>query len=301
MDLGPAPVSFMTTFMNGIWLSQPQPPKDLDLTGQTGIITGGNSGLGFECAETLLTYRLSYLIITVRDESKGNEAITKLKSLHPTARIEAWTLDMLSYDSIQAFAQRCAGLERIDFAILNAGLQHGEFIINKTTKHELIFQTNYLSTVLLTLLLLPILKQKRQKMGKPSRVSIVGSGLVLAAKFPEQSADAIIPAFDDPTGWGLQASIERYSTTKLMQLMFLVKLKDYVNPDDVVVNVVDPGFMRNAGLDRNIPLLVRTSLRLIRFLIGRDVKAGAWTYVDAAVVKPNSTHGSWMYHWAVYP
>ncbi|KAH8891147.1 short-chain dehydrogenase [Thozetella sp. PMI_491] len=299
IELGPAPSSFRGQFVRSLLISQPEPPSNLDLGGQTGIITGGNSGLGFECAHTLLAYKLSRLIITVRDEDKGRDAVSKLKSVYPTAEIEAWSLDMLSYKSIQSFSQRCADLNRIDFAILNAGMKNSTFIVNESTKHEVVFQVNYLSTVLLALLLLPVIK-KRRPLTKPGRLTMVGSGLALAAKFPEQSATRIIPAFDDPTGWGFQASFERYSTTKLLLLMFLVKLKDYVNPDDVVVNVADPGFMRNAGLDRHLPTAMRAAFGLYRS-VGRSTKAGAWTYVDAATVKPPSSHGSWTYNWTVYP
>lgn len=299
IDLGPPALPFSRQFIKSLRVSQPQPPENLNLTGQTGIITGGNSGIGFEASMTLLGYKLSHLIITTRDSRKGEDAVAKLKALHPTALIEAWPLDMLSYDSIRTFTQRCASLGRIDFAILNAATQHGEFVINESTKHELVFQVNYLSTVLLTLLLLLVLKEKRSQR-KPGRVTIVSSGLAMTAKFPEQRADKIIPAFDDPSGWGWPAAAERYSTTKLLLLMFVIKLKDHVDPNEVVVNAADPGFMRGTGLDRGIPAYMKATYGLMRMVMGRGLKAGAWAYVDAAVVKPDATHGSWMYNWEVY-
>lgn len=188
--------------------------------------------------------------------------------------------------------------KRIDFAILNAGAKNGNFIVNQDTKHESVFQVNYLPTALLTILLLPVLRAKRAA-GKPGRLTLVGSGLALVAKFPERNADAIIPAFDDPTRWTVQAAAERYSTTKLILLMFLVKLKDRVDPEEVVDNVADPGFVQNAGFDRHFPFLAKTFLGLLRATIARSTKAGAWTYVDAAILKPDTTHGSWLYNWNV--
>lgn len=70
--------------MRSLWVSR----KDLDLTGQTGIITGGNTGLGFETAQTVLAYNLSHLIITVRDDKKGKDAVgeTEEPTYHRTSR-----------------------------------------------------------------------------------------------------------------------------------------------------------------------------------------------------------------------
>ncbi|KAL2859356.1 hypothetical protein BJX68DRAFT_261795 [Aspergillus pseudodeflectus] len=69
--------------------SQPQAPPSFDLPGQTGIITGASSGLGYAAATALLRYNLSHLIMTVRTESKGTEAAAKLRELHRNPRIEA--------------------------------------------------------------------------------------------------------------------------------------------------------------------------------------------------------------------
>jgi NAD(P)-dependent dehydrogenase (short-subunit alcohol dehydrogenase family) len=295
-DLPPHEGSYITQFFKSQWTPQPIPPKDLDLTDQTAIITGGNGGLGLQCARTLLEFRLSKLIITVRDTKKGDEIIAELRNSCPGTQIEAWPLDLLSHDSVMTFAQRCKGLERLDFAILNAGYTQPSFEVSPATKHEKVFQVNYLSTVLLALLLLPILKEKHPK-GKPGRITMVGSAMAFIASFPEQKALAVIPALDDPLQWNTQ----RYNTTKLMLMMFLVKIKDFVNQDDVVVNIADPGLTRNSGLDRNAPVVLRTIISWIRKLIGRSTKTGVWTYIDAAVVKPNQSHGSLIYDWAVFP
>jgi hypothetical protein len=74
--------------------------------------------------------------------------------------------------------------------------------------------------------------------------------------------------------------------------MFLVKLKDFVAPDDVIVNLVDPGFVRATALNRNAPGFVKVIVRAMRLVLGRTVKAGAWTYIDAAVVKGRRRTGA---------
>lgn len=297
-DLGPAG-PFFFYFLRSITLSRFAKTAPLNLTGQTAIITGGYSGIGYKCAEILLSNKLSHLVITVRNEKKGNDAAAKLRSLHPNTKIEVWSLDMLSYDSIQAFVKRCNNdLPRINFVILNAGMVSGEFSINESTGHEVCFQVNYLSTALLTILLLPILKAKRgPTQDKPSRITMIGSGLALSANFPERNSQSVIRAFDSP---GYFSSLDRYSTTKLLLLIFVSKLAQYVDASDVVVNVVDPAFVATPGLDRNIPAHLRYINGLSRMLVARSIQAGAWAYVDAAVVKPSSTHGSWLANWQVY-
>lgn len=302
MKLGPPTLPFPVQFVKALTLSPPSPPKGLSLAGQVGIVTGGNRGLGFESADILLTYKLSHLIITVRNEESGREAVAKLKKSYPEATIEAWSLDMALYDSIQAFVTRCAALPRIDFVILNAGLMNSEFILNKTTKHEMQVQVNYLSTVLLTFLLLPVLKKSRHVVGKPSHITIAGSGLAFVAKFPERTASNIMAEFDRQPAkpWNLSVSMDRYSTTKLLLLMFIEKLREHVHEDEVVVNVADPGFIGNTSFDRTVPALTRIPTAVVRQVIGRGVRPGAWTLVNAAVLKPKSSHGSWTYNWEVY-
>ncbi|KAL2784175.1 hypothetical protein BJX66DRAFT_348600 [Aspergillus keveii] len=276
--------------------SQPQAPGDLNLTGQTGIFTGASSGLGYAAASTLLTYNLSHLIITLRTESKGTEAAAKLRKLHPHAKIEVWMLDLLSYESIQSFVARCRDeLQRIDFAILSAAAGYAKFERDAHTGHELTFQVNYLSTALLALLFLPVLREKRPRLegegerSKPSRIAIIGSAMALTSKLIEAecqrtvtgsgSGSSLFVALDDPKYFDFPG---RYATTKLLLCMFLKELAEHVSADDVIVNFVDPG-------------LVKTRAR------ARSLSAGAWTYVDAAVVKGRETHGSWICNFNVYP
>ena len=83
--------------------------------------------------------------------------------------------------------------------------------------------------------------------------------------------------------------------------MFVVKLKDFVYPDDVVVNLVDPGFVKDTALGRHAPSYAKVILAAMKLVLARSVKVGAWTYIDAAAVKGKETHGSFLYNWEVFP
>jgi NAD(P)-dependent dehydrogenase (short-subunit alcohol dehydrogenase family) len=90
---------------------------------------------------------------------------------------------MCSYDSVQTFAKRVdAKLSRIDIVILNAGRARLEYHKCKSTSHEEDLQVNYLSTIFLTVLLLPTLKAESPP-GKPKHLTISSAALTLHAKF----------------------------------------------------------------------------------------------------------------------
>ena len=276
------------------------PPKGLDLFGQTGIITGGNIGLGLESARILLDHQLSRIILAVRSNKKGEAAASELRKAHPKASIEVWNLDMSSYDSIQAFVKQCSSLDAIDFVILNAALSTAAFNVNLSTGHEESFQVNYLSTVLLTILLLPVLKEHRPKT-KPSQLSIVSSGLALSAAFANRDAEPLIASFDDRSWWTMARAVDRYGTTKTLGHLFMSKLKDHVNADDVVVSLVDPGFTKGTALGRDAPLFVKPILWLMHVTLARTLTQGAWTYIDAIAVRGKESHGSFLYNWEIFP
>ena len=80
--------------------------------------------MGFEAAVHLAKRAPSTLILAVRSVAKGDTAAEKIHKRCPAYRgkIEVWELDMASFKSVLAFGKKCAGLSRLDIAILNAGM-----------------------------------------------------------------------------------------------------------------------------------------------------------------------------------
>jgi NAD(P)-dependent dehydrogenase (short-subunit alcohol dehydrogenase family) len=290
---------FPKIFLKSQFRTKPQwPPKDTDLSNQVGIITGGNVGLGFESGRQLLSHKLSRLILAVRSADRGEAAAIKLRAQYPNATVEVWLLDMSSYDSIASFVDLVqSSLSRLDFVILNAGVRNFTFRQVSDTGHEEVMQVNYLSTVLLAILLLPVLKSKSPE-GTPGRLTISNAALSLVAKFPESEKSPILPAFDDPKSYDPQ---DRYNTSKLLAHFFIYKLSDYVSAEDVVVNLVDPGFVKGTSLARDIPIVLMPAFQLFSATTGRTLEVGASTYVDAAVVKGKETHGCFLRGWQISP
>lgn len=94
------------------------PVVKADLTGKTIIITGANVGLGFEASKHFATMNPKKMILACRDEAKGRAAAEEIGY----AAAEVWPLDLASFKSVTAFADRVEHeLERLDILLLNAG------------------------------------------------------------------------------------------------------------------------------------------------------------------------------------
>jgi len=308
IDLPPIQSQFKMFIENQFKTKPRSPPSSLTFSGQTAVITGSNIGIGLECARLMLDHQLSHLIMAVRSLSKGEKAAEALRKTHTNADIEVWELDMLSYPSVQAFAKRCEFLPKgLDIAILNAGVAHMNFTTNASTGHEEIIQVNYLSTALLSILLLPTLaKARRESLPEhgPSRLLIVSSALGLFSKFPNHAAVPLLPTFDNDKAWDLQAASERYAVSKTLVNMFMYCLSRLVSCKDVIVDSVEPGYTKGTGLSRevsNAPWIMRVVVWLMQTLTARTPEQAAYTYIDAVTAKGEESHGSFVMCYRNWP
>lgn len=303
-DLQPSKLPFFGLFSENIFFNnqfkaKPHwPSPNTNLSGQTAIVTGSNTGLGYHAALQLLGLKLSHLILAVRSPERGEAAASKLRQLHPKATIEVWNLDMSSYPSIQAFTRRVeSALPRIDIVILNAGVMKQKFGTVKATGHEETFQINYLSTILLTLLLLPVLKAKRLPNNPPTHLTIASAALTLLASFPQKASSPLFPALDNPKTY----SAENYNTSKLLCQFFLWNLTDYVSANDVIVNLADPAWCKGTELNRDANSVVAKVAMKLFGLLGRTQEVGASCFVDAVVNHGKESHGCFLMSWKVHP
>lgn len=299
-DLQPSTAKFFpNVFFYNQFLAKPEwPSQSTNLSDKVAIITGGNAGLGLEAANQLLSFRLSRLILAVRSSKKGEAAAQQLLSQYPKARVDVWSLDMSSYDSIQAFARRVeTDLIRLDMVVLNAGVRKLSFSTDPSTGHEETVQINYLSTVLLSILLLPSLKSKSPS-GSAGRLTIVNAALSLAAKFPNRDEVPLLRSFDDPKYFD---AIDRYNSSKVLSHMFLWKLVDYVSADDVIVNLPDPGFVKGTDLTRDATGGQKVAAAFFGAMTGRTKRDGASTYLDALLNKGKESHGCFVMSWQIHP
>ena len=124
-----------------------------DQSGRTAVITGGNSGIGFEAAR-VLAIRRARLILGCRDQGKADDAVTRIRAAAPGADVLVVPLDLASLDSVRAAAgQIRSTCERIDLVVNNAGVMMPPY--GRTADgFELQFGINHLGHFALTGLLI---------------------------------------------------------------------------------------------------------------------------------------------------
>ena len=148
-------------------------------SGRTYIVTGSNTGLGFEAAQHLALAGAARVILAVRNPAAGevakaaiDAALSSSSTTHQEVKVEVWPLDLGSYDSVKAFAARAEReLERIDGVVENAAVAGAG---GRAEGHRTGLTVNVLGTLLLAALLLPVMKGKRVE-GEVQRVVVVTS------------------------------------------------------------------------------------------------------------------------------
>ncbi|KAK2603626.1 hypothetical protein QQS21_004207 [Conoideocrella luteorostrata] len=272
-------------------------PAGTTIAGETAIVTGSNIGLGLSACRQLLELGLSHLVMAVRTQAKGDDAALQLRKDFPSSTIDVWVVDMGSYDSVRAFATRCESLPRLDIVILNAGVLNEVYRVSPAG-NEMTLQVNYLSTVLLTMLLLPILKAKKAKDAtRPPTISVVASDTIYKSMVDLHSP--VLPQFQQPKKY---SAFHWYARSKLLQTFFIAKLAEFVPPEDVLINQANPGATSGTDFFRGYPSYVlKTIVSIIQKMVARPVDLAATTYLDAVLAQGKGSHGSFTSDWTIKP
>jgi NAD(P)-dependent dehydrogenase (short-subunit alcohol dehydrogenase family) len=137
----------------GKWTAEQMPSQ----AGKTALVTGANSGIGYQAALELARHGATVLL-GCRNEAKGREALERLRRDVPGANAELVELDMASMASIRRFAAAWVGRGvALDLLINNAGVM--ALVKREVTDDgfERQFGTNHLGHFALTGLLMPAL------------------------------------------------------------------------------------------------------------------------------------------------
>ena len=127
-------------------------------TGQVALVTGANTGLGYETVRSLAKLDMT-VVMACRSSARGLNAVNRLLSEQPRARLVLIELDLGDMHSVRAFAEQfLAQFQRLDLLINNAGLMMPPY--HKTLQSmESQFGINYLGHFLLTALLYPVIRR----------------------------------------------------------------------------------------------------------------------------------------------
>ncbi len=124
--------------------------------GRTVLITGANSGIGWDAAR-VLSGRGARVLLACRSERKGQEAIDRILALHPEADLAFLPLDLADLASVEAATDHIReSHDRIDLLINNAGVMATP--LQRTAQgFEMQFGVNHLGHFALTVRLMPLL------------------------------------------------------------------------------------------------------------------------------------------------
>lgn len=236
-----------------------------DQTGRVAIITGSNTGLGYDTA-LILASRGARVVLAVRDTDKGNSAAARIVGAHPGADVAVQALDLGSLQSIRTSAEELkAAYPRIDLLINNAGVMYPS--PRQTTKDgfELQFGTNHLGHFALTGLLLENL------------LPVEGSRVVTVSSVGHRILAKI--HFDDLQFERSYNRVAAYGQSKLSNLMFTYELQRRLggHNEGTIALAAHPGFS-DTELMRHLPGF----LQPLTPLVAQNAAMGALPTLRAA-------------------
>ncbi|WWC90215.1 uncharacterized protein L201_005148 [Kwoniella dendrophila CBS 6074] len=282
-----------TAFISDQLKTLPEAPT-VDLTGRTVIVTGGNAGLGYECAKKLAFMNPAKLIIACRSISKGQEAAGSIKeAADGNCQPEVWQLDLADMKQTLSFGQKCLDeLDRLDIFLSNAGISP----MGKNEKdmaesgYELTLQVNNISNTLLCHQLLPLM-QKTAQLPPPSasltnfkpHLTIVASDRHYSISQIPQT-EPILRTMSDISLPG-----NRYEETKAINLLNAIPLAELAG-ESVIVNTCSPGWCYS-GLIRNLQFPLKYIHRIPMAILARTGEQGSRCIIWATISDvPNGSY-----------
>src|ERR1700722_1801302 len=235
-----------------------------DQTGRIAVITGANSGIGFQAA-WYLARRGATVVLAARDPGKTSGARDRLLGQIPEASLDSVALDLASLESVRhAAIEIRARYPRLDLLINNAGVMmtpHGQ----TADGFELQFGTNHLGHFALTGLVLP------------SLLEVDGSRVVTVSSNGHKMGRI---DFTDLQSEQRYNRVTAYAQSKLANLMFTYELQRrlaHAHAHTIAV-AAHPG-TSDTALVRHLPVWMQVGSRLVP---NQDAARGALPTVRAA-------------------
>lgn len=239
-----------------------------DQRGRIAVVTGANSGIGFEAA-AVLAARGAHVVLAVRNPEKGGEARERILAASPNADVTVRELDLTSLDSVRAAAAALkTGFPRVDLLINNAGVMWTPKEVTRDG-FELQFGTNHLGHFAFTGLLLDQL------------LTVPGSRVVTVASLAHRMMADI--HFDDLQWEHRYSRIGAYGQSKLANLLFTYELQRRLAADSepTIAVAAHPGGSYTE-LARNVPTVLHPAYRIVGPLIFQNAAMGALPTLRAA-------------------
>ena len=238
-----------------------------DQSGRTVVVTGANSGIGFEAA-AVLARRGAITVLACRDAAKSEAAAARMTEAAPGASVMVVRVDLASLDSVRAAAAEIlARHERLDLLINNAGLMWPAY--GKTVDgFELQFGTNHLGHFALTGLLLEAM------------LPVPGSRVVTVSSNGHRVGRIDFADLQSEQRYGRMTA---YAQSKLANLMFTYELQRRLAAAGAPT-VALAGHPGNAFTDltRHLPAVLQSAYPAVGGLFAQSAAMGALPTLRAA-------------------
>ncbi len=262
------------------------------MTRPIAIVTGGNSGIGYECARALARDGWQVLIASRNREVSG-AAARRIAAESGADSVEALGLDLSSLESVRNFASE---IEKRDVPlralVCNAGLQFNRGPVLSPDGFEMTFAVNHLGHFLLANLLL-----RRLAAHAPARIVVVSSGVHEPGRAPGMPDPAItdlesLAARGGPGDRPFEGRLA-YVNSKLCNLWFAYELARRIDaaglsPAERPLPVIsyEPGLVPGSGLARDYP----APLKFLWDYLGPALAAALSTFLPT--INPASKSGA---------
>ncbi len=236
-----------------------------DQTGRVFLVTGANTGLGFETTKALAS-RGARVLMGCRSSNRASEAIDQIRTQVPSADLEFIQLDQADLSSVRAAAEQVGEEPHLDVLINNAGIMIPP-LGHTADGFESQFGVNHLGTYALTALLLDKLAQREH------------SRVVLTSSLAHKGAEMYFDDIDARNGYDARA---RYGQSKLSNLLFMYELDRRLrvaNSPTIAVGC-HPG-IAETELFRTMPSWMKLVVPLVRPIFN-SAAAGSWPTLLAA-------------------
>jgi NAD(P)-dependent dehydrogenase (short-subunit alcohol dehydrogenase family) len=245
-----------------------------DQAGRVFLITGANSGLGYVTALELARHG-GHVIMVVRNEARGREAMASIQAAVPDASLELRLADLADLDSVRGLASELsASRNQIDVLVNNAGVMMAPRKVSPQG-HESHFAANHLGHFALTGLLLNTITD---------RVVTVSSGL---------HREGFIHV-EDLTGATKYSPRGFYAQSKFANVVFGLELDRRLRATGSAVRsiITDPGYAAT-NLPNSATGMMKVLMRIGNRLLAQPVESGAWSQLYAATA-PSVAGGAYI-------
>lgn len=231
--------------------------KDVgDQVGKVFMVTGGNSGLGYELVKILYSKNATVYMAS-RSQSRAEEAIKTIKAsiTSTSGQIKILVVDVADLTTIKPAVEKFSAQEsKLDVLWNNAGV--GACPAGSKTKqdYELLMGTNDVGPYLLTKLLLPLI-QAAAKTAQPNKARIVWAGSPIVEMAPSGGMD--LNHLNSPT----DDSNINYAISKVGNWFLASEFSKLVATDGIISIAQNPGNLRTKIWD-DAPKLVQYMLRV---------------------------------------